>query len=244
MNRIIFNKQTGHICKQIKFKGVSEYPCLFWENSEPLWEVDKSINPDCLPCPTYNSNLWFVDESELYIEKATGYIIRYVNYVYYIWDMPRRFYSNTYSFRVIKVCLNNFLEYKCIPFKNIVDYSNKVKNVMDIFKYKKLPVNTKPIVFPPKNKLSGKSKPFAFYENVKQNQFADKTKLNETWKPFSFYNENQDFYDKFNHNFSKRSELDEFAIVTIQNTILNNKDKMTLREMDLMLNHICECIYN
>ena len=52
------------------------------------------------------------------------------------------------------------------------------------------------------------------------------------------------FYNKFERHFSTRKELDEYAIMKLESIILKNKDKLSIDQLDLLLSHVCECLYH
>ena len=52
------------------------------------------------------------------------------------------------------------------------------------------------------------------------------------------------FYNKFERHFSTRKELDEYAIMKLESIILKNKDKLSNDQLDLLLSHVCECLYH
>lgn len=214
----MLNKNTGDLLKQKPFRPINEYPMLFWENGEAYWESNFNNNDN-----TYVSeHYYFINESELYIQKNKGYIIRKITHnifnqpilsiegkptcKYLIWDNKDTTLDDKYKFREINLP-DNYLNDNCIEFKYVVDYSNHVDNTFNILKEQE----DKPIV------------------KLNDNPF------NGTWGDTEYEN---------NTEYESNTEFNEYVTTKIEEYVLKHKDSMDSDMMNVMLTHMCNCLYS
>jgi hypothetical protein len=219
MTMIEFDYTDGNIYKRNE-KGL--LGILRNENNENFWDMC-----DNYPCP--NTHVMY-DSKHLFVDKNFGYVylskspFNPPESIWYRSTSDSHYFVKFKQSDMIHSDLNDLMK-----FDDIVDFTAVAANTQNIL-FGMNP-NANPFV-----KINQEKNPF-IKMNPNANEFSGMN-LPTNQNVFGIRNEYKE-----RSEFEERKRVDNFACEKIVDMVIKYKEKLDLNELDLVINHMCECIY-